>query len=64
METAMTHSGSSSPPTGVDPAASASLEAVAKALRGLRFGMVTITVHDGMIVQVDRTEKLRLPRPA
>lgn len=60
----MTHSGSSSPPTGADPAASASLEAVAKALRGLRLGMVTITVHDGTIVQVDRTEKLRLPRPA
>ena len=29
-------------------------------LRGLRFGSVTIVVHDGAIVQIDRTEKRRL----
>ncbi len=33
-----------------------------KALRGLRFGTVTLTVQDGVVVQVERTEKIRLPR--
>jgi hypothetical protein len=32
---------------------------VEEALRGLRFGEVTIIVHDGQIVQVERTEKRR-----
>jgi hypothetical protein len=30
------------------------------ALRGLRFGAVTIVVQDGVVVQIDRTEKRRL----
>lgn len=30
------------------------------ALRGLRYGSVNIIVQDGVIVQVDRTEKRRL----
>jgi hypothetical protein len=30
------------------------------ALRGLRFGSVEITVHEGRIVQVERKEKVRL----
>jgi hypothetical protein len=38
------------------------LERVEDALRGLRFGEVTIIVQDGVVVQVERTEKLRLPR--
>ena len=33
-------------------------ERVLGALRGLRFGTVTVLVHDGAIVQVERTEKL------
>jgi hypothetical protein len=37
---------------------------VEKALRGLRFGTVTLTVQDGVVVQVERTEKIRLPRGA
>lgn len=32
------------------------------ALRDLRFGSVTVVVQDGIAVQVERTEKLRLPR--
>lgn len=32
---------------------------IANALRGLRFGTVTIVVQDGVVVQVDRTEKHR-----
>jgi len=32
------------------------------ALRGLRFGTVTVVVQDGVVVQVERTEKIRLQR--
>ena len=40
-------------------------EAVARvreALAGLDFGSVTVTVQDGVVVQIDRTEKVRLKR--
>jgi hypothetical protein len=37
---------------------------VKDALRELRFGTVTLTVQDGVVVQVERTEKLRFPRRA
>jgi hypothetical protein len=40
----------------------ASLDRIREALRALRFGTVTITVHDGAVVQVDRTERIRLDR--
>jgi hypothetical protein len=32
-------------------------------LRSLRYGVVQIVVHDSKVVQIDRTEKLRLERP-
>jgi hypothetical protein len=35
---------------------------VREALQGMRFGEVRIVVHDGIVVQVERTEKLRLLR--
>jgi hypothetical protein len=41
----------------------ASLQYVDDALRGLRFGTVTVVVHDGQIVQIERTEKTRLQPP-
>ena len=34
------------------------------ALRGLRYGAVTVIVQDGVVVQVERTEKVRLARRA
>ncbi len=34
--------------------------AVSRALCGLRFGSVEITVHDGRVVQIERREKVRL----
>jgi hypothetical protein len=37
----------------------AALEYVRKSLAGLQFGVVSITVHDGFIIQVDRTERMR-----
>lgn len=38
------------------------LDRVATALRGLRYGVVTAVVQDGVIVQIERTEKIRLTR--
>ena len=36
------------------------LSHVRDALRGLKFGTVTLIVQDGVVVQIDRTEKRRL----
>jgi hypothetical protein len=47
--------------TPTDVEVRSSLQHVEEALRGLRFGSVTITVHDGAVVQVERIEKKRLP---
>ena len=38
------------------------LERIRDALRGLRFGTVSVIVQDGVVVQVERTERLRLVR--
>jgi hypothetical protein len=38
------------------------LQCIAEALRGLQYGTVTVIVQDGVVVQVERTEKRRLPR--
>ena len=39
------------------------LAPIARALNGLQFGAVEITVHNGRIVQIERREKLRLDAP-
>jgi hypothetical protein len=36
------------------------LDTIRHALRGLRFGQVVVIVQDGVVVQVDRTERKRL----
>jgi len=36
------------------------LEQILEALQGLRYRTVTVVVQDGVVVQVDRTEKRRL----
>ena len=38
------------------------LDRIHAALRGLRYGTVTAVVQDGVVVQVERTEKIRLER--
>lgn len=38
------------------------LERVRDALRTLRYGTVTLTVHDGIVVQIERSERIRLDR--
>ncbi|MDN4595131.1 YezD family protein [Polycladomyces subterraneus] len=36
------------------------IERILKALEGMQYGSVVITVHDSQIVQIDRTEKYRI----
>jgi hypothetical protein len=38
------------------------LAKVRDALSGLRYGEVTVVVQDGVVVQVERTEKVRITR--
>ena len=38
------------------------LDRINAALRGLRYGSVTAVVQDGVVVQVERTERFRLER--
>lgn len=38
------------------------LDRINAALRGLRYGTVTAVVQDGVVVQVERTEKFRIER--
>jgi hypothetical protein len=38
----------------------AALNQIRQALRGLQFGQITIIVQDGVVVQIDRTERRRL----
>ncbi len=49
---------------GTDAAREAELQQIREALRGLRFGAVNIIVQDGVVIQIDRTEKRRLRRPS
>jgi hypothetical protein len=46
-----------------DVRAALALDKVRDALADLRFGTVTVVVQDGVVVQVERTEKVRLARP-
>lgn len=39
------------------------LGVVRNQIRPLRFGVVQIVVHDGEVVQIERTERVRLGRP-
>jgi len=39
------------------------VEIVEKQVSSLRFGVVQITVHDGRVVQVETTERLRFDKP-
>lgn len=40
------------------------LQQIRDALRGLRFGSINVVVQDGVVVQIDRTEKRRLRQSA
>ena len=45
-----------------EPLRESALGRIESALRGLEFGTVTAVVQNGVIVQVERTEKVRLQR--
>jgi hypothetical protein len=45
---------------GRDTAQDSALEHIRDALRGLRFGLVSIVVQDGVVIQIERTERKRL----
>lgn len=36
------------------------MERIIEAVKGLRYGTVTITVQDSVAIQIERTEKIRL----
>lgn len=40
------------------------LAAVARACAGMRYGSVEAVVHDGRIVQIVRTERIRVSEPS
>lgn len=57
------HSQSSAPSSHHDDSYTThALGKVRDALHGLRYGLVTVVVQDGVVVQVERTEKVRLAR--
>ena len=37
------------------------LARIREALRGMEYGRLTVVVQDGVIVQLERTDKVRLP---
>jgi hypothetical protein len=45
-----------------DAVTGAELAQIRDALRGLRYGTVSIIVQDGVVVQIDRLEKRRIRR--
>jgi hypothetical protein len=49
-------------PRGKDGSPARVIDRVEEALDGLRYGEVTVIFQDGIIVQVERTDRLRLPR--
>lgn len=59
--TATSTNHSDSPPAGEFDQA---MQQIRDALRGLRFGNVSIIVQDGVVIQIDRTEKRRVRRSA
>lgn len=46
--------------TELRPDIAASVDKVRSVLEALRFGSITLTVHDARVVQIDVTEKTRL----
>jgi hypothetical protein len=44
----------------VDAADQKTIEAIWKAVSGIRYGVVQVVIQDGRIVQIEKTEKIRL----
>jgi hypothetical protein len=42
------------------PPASIPIEAIEAAVKSIRFGVVQLVIQDGRVIQIDKTEKIRL----
>ena len=59
----MEHAREDGPPAALAlERANQTLDRIQAALRGLRYGTVTAVVQDGVVVQIERTEKIRVER--
>jgi hypothetical protein len=47
-------------PEAPKPQPEVPLEAIQAAVQSIRFGVVQLIIQDGRVVQIDRTEKIRL----
>ena len=47
-------------PTSTPVSSSLPLEAIQEAVESVRFGVVQLIIQDGRVVQIDKTEKIRL----
>lgn len=56
----MVHNADHSPTADALRLLEESIASVREALSGLKFGNVSLTVHEGRVVQIDVTEKKRL----
>lgn len=61
---ALTHTGEPTLDTlpSAEPRLEPALRDIRDALRGLQYGSITVIVQDGVVVQIERTEKRRLRR--
>ena len=50
----------SRPPAPPRPAPAIPLEDIQQAVESIRFGVVQLIIQDGRVVQIDKTEKIRL----
>ncbi len=50
-------------PAAADSRQELAINQIRDALRGLRFGNIVVLVQDGVVVQIERTEKRRLTKP-
>jgi hypothetical protein len=57
----MSENNSSEKRPAIDLQPESSLEAILKAVSSLRYGVVQIVIQDGRIVQIEKTERIRLP---
>jgi hypothetical protein len=55
----MTHK-TSQQPSSPSPPAELPITAIQEAVESIRFGVVQLIIQDGRIVQIDKTEKIRL----
>ncbi|MDX1968206.1 MAG: YezD family protein [Planctomycetaceae bacterium] len=50
--------------TDIDREFQERIRQILDALTGLQYGSVTIVIHDGRVVQIDRTQQRRVIKPA